>query len=56
MQQLIFSLALAIPYEEGRVTQDRDACDVQVGCVLLQKETDKTTRKAGFGPAHLPEH
>lgn len=28
--------------------QDKDACDIQIGCVLLQKQQDEMTRPSGY--------
>lgn len=42
---LIFSPILAPHNSSGNITLDTDACDVQIGCVLLQKQANDTTRR-----------
>lgn len=49
LQKKLFSLlVLALPYLQGQVTLDTDACDVQVGCVTLQEQSEKD-RKSQLG-------
>ena len=39
---------LALPRSEGKFTLDTDACDTQVGCVLLQDQPDGHARPIGY--------
>ena len=45
---LIAPPVLALPKAEGKYTVDTDACDLQVGCVLLQEQEDGTNRPVGY--------
>lgn len=44
---LISPPVLALPNFTGHITLDTDACNVQVGRVLLQKQRDETVRPVG---------
>lgn len=39
---------LALPRDEGKLTVDTDACDKQIGCVLLQEKPHGTTKRIGY--------
>lgn len=39
---------LAVPDANGPHTLDRNACDVQIGCVLLQKQHGDTLKPIGY--------
>lgn len=39
---------LALPNRKGHITVGTDACDKNVGCVLLQKQPDGTTKPIGY--------
>lgn len=39
---------LALPYGGGQFTLDTDACNVQIGCVLLQDQPDQTKRPVDY--------
>lgn len=43
---LIFSPVLALSGSTGQITLDTNACNVQAGCVLLQKQLVKKTEPA----------
>lgn len=45
---LISPPVLALPNNSGHLTLDTDACNVQVGCVLLQQQPDDTTKPIGY--------
>lgn len=39
---------LALARTDGHFTIDTDACDTQIGCVLLQRPPDDTNRPIGY--------
>lgn len=41
---LIYPLILALLYAGGQMTLDTNACNIQIGCVLLQKQPDDTIK------------
>lgn len=45
---LVLPPVIALPKSSGHKTLDKDACDKQVGCLLLPLQDDETTRPAGF--------
>lgn len=47
-QLLISPPVLALPRADGHYTLDTDACDVQVGCVLIQDQRDGPPRSIGY--------
>lgn len=48
MQELIVSVVLDLPYADARRALDTDACDVRVGCVLLQEAMNKMEESIEF--------
>lgn len=54
-QMLIFPLILALPNSTGHITLEMYARNIQVGCVLLQKQPDKETMPTGYWSRFLTE-
>lgn len=48
IQKLPWPPALASPQPMGQFTSDTDACDYQVGCLLLQKQSKDLLRPVGY--------
>lgn len=46
--KLISPPILALHYTGGHYSLDTDACEVQVGCILLQGQSDKTKKPIGY--------
>lgn len=55
MIALIFPSLLALPNRTGHITLDTDACNVQVGCLLLQQQPNETTKPIGYWSRSLTE-
>lgn len=51
--KLVEPPVLALPRGKGRYTVDTDACNEQVGCVLLQEQPDGVKRPIGYWPRTL---
>jgi len=47
-ERLTSTAILALPRREGHFILDTDACAVQVGCTLLQKQPDKSILPVGY--------
>ena len=47
-EKLTSTPVLALPRATGQFTIDTDACDYQVGCVLLQRQDDDSLRPIGY--------
>lgn len=43
----IYPSILALPYSSGHMTSYSDACNVQIGYILQQKQPDDTTKPVG---------
>lgn len=46
--RLVSTPILTLPWKTGGYMLDTDACDQEVGCVLLKQHSDGNTRSVGY--------